>query len=141
MLGTHQIVYLSRATRPVDDAELAQIEEIATFNNKRDGVTGLLAYDGTRFLQALEGGRDVLHRTLDRIRNDDRHASFDLITDRPVSAPEFGSFSIRIKKAEPGVCSRRFISELKEEVEVISDSALQALFIGFALLGCRPERG
>lgn len=137
-MALHQIVYMSRAARPLDEAEISLIERKARSNNQRDDVTGLLIYDRTRFLQALEGERDVIHQTMDRIRDDERHAKIDIVTDRPVDIREFGTWSLTIKKVEPIDDAQAFLNDIKGKMDTISDVALKAMFIGFAVLGCQP---
>ena len=136
--STHQIVYLSRATQRYSEQALADIELKAATNNSHDGITGLLVYDGIRFLQAIEGPEPVLRQTMKRICADPRHHAIDVVTDRHVDAPQFGEWGMVLRRAEPGTCSRRFIADLRGEVERLDNPALQAVFIGFALLGCRP---
>jgi len=135
---THQIVYLSRAAQRFSEHALAEMELEAATNNSRDGVTGLLVYDGIRFLQAIEGPEPILRQTMKRICADPRHHAIDVVTDRQVDAPQFGDWGMVLRRAEPGTCSRRFIADLRGEVERLDNPALQAVFIGFALLGCRP---
>ena len=138
-MATHQIVYLSRAVRRFNDQDLKEIEEEAAANNRRDGLTGLLVYDGTRFLQAIEGSEHLVRQTMKRILSDPRHDAIDIVTDRTVDKAQFGDWAMILKRAEPGTCSRRFITNIKDDIEQLSEPALQAIFIGFALLGCRPD--
>lgn len=138
--STHQIVYLSRASQRFSEQALAKLERDAATNNSRDGITGLLVYDGIRFLQAIEGPEHVLRRTMKRISADPRHNAIDVVTDRQVDAPQLGEWGMVLRRAEPGTCSRRFIADLRGEVKRLDNPALQAVFIGFALLGCRPDQ-
>ena len=42
-------------------------------NNQRAGLTGALIFDEQWFLQVLEGEREAVWRTFERISNDERH--------------------------------------------------------------------
>lgn len=134
----YQVVYLSRARHRMSDEELNELCHRSVQNNKRDAITGLLAYDGTRFLQAIEGPEAKIEALLGRICDDIRHDSIDIVARKSVPAREFGNWSMRIKRAEPGTCSREFLHKIKNDAQLITDPALQAIFIGFAFLGCRP---
>jgi len=48
-----------------------------------------------------------------RICSDNRHDTIDIVTDRAVNARQFGDWSMILKRAEPGTCSRRFIAEMR----------------------------
>lgn len=137
---SHQIVYISRAATNLDEKAINAIWEISISKNRQNGVTGLLVFDGSRFLQAIEGERATVKATMDRIGRDGRHNSVDIVCDRPIAAPQFGSWSMDYKRAEPGTCSRAFLEAVKNNVATVDDPALQAIFIGFAYLGSRPAR-
>jgi len=49
------IVYVSSATRPLEENELLDMLKTCQRNNARTNVTGLLLYKGGNFMQALEG--------------------------------------------------------------------------------------
>ena len=52
-----QLVYISTSRSPshVPQSEIDAILAVSRRNNGRDGLTGLLAIGGRRFLQVLEG--------------------------------------------------------------------------------------
>ena len=52
----HEIVYVSSATRPFQEAELQDLLLKARENNARLGVTGMLLYIGGNFMQLLVDG-------------------------------------------------------------------------------------
>lgn len=68
-----QIVYLSSATVPFSQADLATLLVMAQAQNRQNGVTGMLVFCNGQFLQALEGQRDDVIKTYNRIENDPRH--------------------------------------------------------------------
>jgi hypothetical protein len=75
----HQLVYESRA-RP--GMTLEKIEDIlvgARATNTRLHVTGVLLFKNNRFLQVLEGDRDVIATLYDLIKADERHYDVNLL--------------------------------------------------------------
>jgi len=95
-----QLVYISTAT-PRIDPNPADILATSRRNNARDGVSGLLWFDGKRFLQALEGEEAVVARTFERIGADPRHRALVILSDRQVETREFGAWAMDLRL--PGV--------------------------------------
>lgn len=87
----YQLVYISSAVGAVATAAILAKSQA---NNARNGVTGLLYADGKRFLQALEGERDVVERTYTRIAADPRHRGLVVLSKREVSEREFGPWAM-----------------------------------------------
>ncbi|MEO1239865.1 MAG: BLUF domain-containing protein [Pseudomonadota bacterium] len=76
-MDLHQIIYSSRPFG-YDEAMLAGILLDARRCNARDDVTGALICREDVYLQLLEGPKDTVLATLDRIAKDDRHADIVL---------------------------------------------------------------
>lgn len=94
----YRLLYRSRSALAGWDMTIeAAIEEIlrkSAANNSRDGVTGALMFTASLFIQALEGPRDVLELTFERICNDLRHSDIQIIEFAPVSHRDFGEWSL-----------------------------------------------
>ncbi len=73
------IVYRSRADRRLNTARLGELLATARSRNAREGLSGLLLFDGTHFLQWLEGPVDALHRVWSSIQADPRHSEVELV--------------------------------------------------------------
>ncbi len=73
------LVYASRSV-DVDDLAVGNILRAARQNNRAQVVTGVLLFDGTHFLQLLEGDRDVLSSLFRTISADPRHADVTLMS-------------------------------------------------------------
>jgi hypothetical protein len=67
------LVYLSRAVRPMTDADLIGLLRQCRANNVAAGVSGLLLYRDGRFMQALEGPRAAVMDLYARVMRDPRH--------------------------------------------------------------------
>lgn len=79
-----QLLYASRATHPLSDAELQDLLTLARVNNARLGVTGLLLYCDQSFLQVLEGEEATLTRLYEAIARDPRHTELRLLARGPL---------------------------------------------------------
>jgi hypothetical protein len=69
--------------------ELRVIVLAARWRNKADNVTGALLYSDTGFAHVLEGPRDVVERTFDRIAADQRHADVTVLSFTPTQRRSF----------------------------------------------------
>ena len=89
-----QIVYASRPFG-YDELALRNILIIARRNNTRDGITGALICREDLFLQLLEGRRDVVQATLERISRDDRHTDLRVLIDEDAADRLFPDWAMR----------------------------------------------
>ncbi|WP_210519878.1 BLUF domain-containing protein [Hymenobacter terricola] len=71
--SVHQILYHSRATSPVADADLQRLLESARAHNAKQHITGLLLYSDGYFVQVLEGEESAVNTLFARIQHDPRH--------------------------------------------------------------------
>jgi hypothetical protein len=126
-----QITYISTA-RP--ELEASAIDEILTAsrrNNHADGITGLLLYDGYRFLQALEGDAHRVQRAYERIKADPRHRAVVMLSSREVEDRAFGNWSMASQRV--GIGSGDTVADLVDSLtEEVGDPTMQALFRSFA---------
>ncbi|WP_394647964.1 BLUF domain-containing protein [uncultured Sphingomonas sp.] len=133
-----QLVYQSRATRPLDNVELDRLALSAATFNRQHHVTGLLLYDGSRFIQALEGTHDAVTLAMNRIDVDPLHDSIAYVERRFVARRQFGGWAMDVRRVLDGESAQAFLADLRRTLATVEDHRLVAAFIGFALLG-RPE--
>jgi transposase len=88
-----QLVYIS-SVHPQVSVDPTAILAISRRNNARSRVTGLLFYDGKRFLQALEGDEAQVETTFARIMTDQRHRAVVVLSDRIIDEREFGDWAM-----------------------------------------------
>lgn len=69
----YNLVYCSRATAGVGEADVARIIESARRHNPGSGITGLLVFGGGIFFQWLEGPRDNVTQLMATLKSDRRH--------------------------------------------------------------------
>jgi hypothetical protein len=70
--GLFSLLYVSEMCGP-DPHELGRICERSRVNNLRDGITGLLVFDGRGFCQFVEGRESGIKALLGRLEQDPRH--------------------------------------------------------------------
>lgn len=130
----HQIVYTSLASNWLDERELDSLRDVSAQRNAACAVTGLLLYDGIRFLQALEGAECDVRQIMERITIDRRHSCIIYLSDQETRSRQFGTWSMSCKCFGEDCDPASLLAEVKADVDQVSDPALKATFIGFALL-------
>ena len=75
-------------------AEVADILRASRANNPKAGLTGVLLFDGTSFLQALEGPIAQIERLHEKISCDRRHEDITLIDLVPIEVRDYDTWSM-----------------------------------------------
>jgi len=89
-----RLLYASRAAQGLDAEALDNLLKQSKSNNQRDGVTGLLCFSGSLFMQVLEGGRGAVNRAYNRIAADPRHADVELLSYEEIAERRFAGWSM-----------------------------------------------
>ncbi len=89
-----RLVYVSNLSDDVSRESIDEIVERSRIRNERDGVTGMLAVDGRRVLQILEGPADAVQMLYKRISDDGRHHEVIEIDRRFVDERHFGDWGM-----------------------------------------------
>jgi len=98
-----QLLYISTVHRAVAATiDPAAILTASRANNARDRITGLLFFNGKRFLQALEGEEAIVDTTFRRIQQDGRHYGLVVLSNREVAVREFGEWAMAYHTAGAG---------------------------------------
>jgi len=80
-----ELIYTSLSKTPSDplainqDGEVKAILAESNQNNSQAGITGLLMFDGVRFIQILEGEADKVDDLYGKIAQDSRHRMIELL--------------------------------------------------------------
>lgn len=90
------LVYRSRCVTPLDDPALQQLVSAALQRNLAESVTGLLIYDGGRFLQWLEGPAESVDRIWQSIRVDSRHTEVEILGHMPSTVRCFPDWGMKL---------------------------------------------
>ena len=90
------LTYTSRARLDLTDEDLAAIHQSARHLNALDGISGLLLFDGSRFLQIIEGSEDAINSLVERLRMDPRHSAFEVRDERHVDERSFPDWAMEL---------------------------------------------
>jgi Sensors of blue-light using FAD len=123
-----QITYISTAKAPVLSSLLADIERSAQRNNARTELSGLLLFDGVRFLQVLEGTAERIAPTLAIIQTDPRHFGMVVLRDCTVETRGFPGWAMLCRD----MSGKENISDLVGKYLADADKTTRALFASFA---------
>ena len=93
-----QVLYVSGASRPMDEQDLDAILTISRFNNERDGITGMLLWADGAFIQVLEGEDDKVRETMRRISLDPRHRHVIPLVEQQAATRAFRDWSMGFKR-------------------------------------------
>ncbi len=96
------LTYTSRARLDLGDEDLTAIQQTARHLNALDGITGLLLFDGCRFLQIIEGAEDAIDNLVERLRMDPRHSAFEIRDERFVERRSFPDWSMELVRVSAG---------------------------------------
>ena len=110
-------------------------------NNKRVGLTGALIFDSQWFLQVLEGEREMVWRTFERIRDDERHASAIVAEVIEADARFFGNWwmGLATRNAKTEHLFAPFSKEGRLDPTVMSAAQMLTLITGVSQLGLSRE--
>lgn len=90
------LTYTSLARLDLEAEDLEAIHRTAREVNALDGITGLLIFNGTHFLQIVEGAPNAVDELLERLRRDPRHSGVEVRDERPIDKRSFGSWSMEL---------------------------------------------
>ncbi|WP_346775532.1 BLUF domain-containing protein [Sphingomonas sp. G-3-2-10] len=122
-----QIIYVSSAA-PHQTIDPQAMLNKARSNNSRDGITGMLYFDGRRFMQAMEGPAEKVEATLDRIRADARHRAIVVLSRRTIETREFGEWAMAANM--PGTSDEAFFDRVEALIANASPD-VRATIAGF----------
>jgi hypothetical protein len=91
---------LARLDLTVDDLEA--IHRTARDVNGLEGITGLLIFNGTHFLQIVEGASTAIDELVERLRRDPRHHGMEIRDERMIDSPSFPGWSMELVKVSAG---------------------------------------
>ena len=129
-----QITCISTVCGEKSPELLRDIQRQSQHRNVRDGLSGLLLFDGVRFLLILEGEANAVTATLERVRKDKRHLGLVLLAEKRIERAQFGSWAMLCRDAHAP------INDLQDALRPYlrdADRTTRALFESFAALRAR----
>lgn len=100
-MALHAFAYVSTAREGLDAPDLDALLASATTFNRMAGVTGVLMFDGTRFLQYIEGPRDGVASVHARILNARRHGSISELAAGELPSRWFPRWTMANRRIDP----------------------------------------
>jgi hypothetical protein len=95
-MALYRLIYVSQAIAGLEYPDLVEILEKSERNNKKVGITGMLSFGDSMFLQVLEGSRRVISQTYNRILLDKRHVNAELIDFSDIEHRDFALWSMKV---------------------------------------------
>lgn len=90
------LTYTSLARLDLQSSDLEDIHRSARELNALDGITGLLVFNGTHFLQIIEGAHNAIADLLERLRRDPRHTGLEVRDERRIAKRSFPDWSMEL---------------------------------------------
>lgn len=90
------VTYTSLASLDLETSDLEDIHRTAREQNALEGITGLLVFNGTHFLQIVEGAEDAIEDLVQKLRRDPRHSGFEIRDRRKIDARSFPDWSMEL---------------------------------------------
>jgi len=101
------VTYTSLARLDLQESDLEDIHLIAREQNSVDGITGLLVFNGTHFLQIIEGAEAAIDDLVARLRRDPRHSGLEVRDERKVEVRSFPDWSMELVRVNAGYFEAR----------------------------------
>ncbi len=124
-MAVYELVYCSVARTAVSKEEFEGIGADAQTANSRNGITGVLIYfrETREFAQVLEGSESVVKALMEKISEDPRHTSIDVLHEGDLTKRAFPDWDMHLSIKEAGGVLRQ-LPDLKN---VGSSSSLHFL--------------
>jgi hypothetical protein len=94
LLRYKSLTYTSLAALDMDERKLFDLFEEARDLNGLEGITGLLVFNGTHFLQIIEGNPMAIDDLVERLRRDPRHSGFEIRDQRVIDRRLFENWAM-----------------------------------------------
>ena len=127
-----QLCYISTARPQVTWETVDEILGVSRRNNASARVTGLLLFNGKRFLQLLEGAPALVEATYARILKDPRHFAVVKLSERAIDEREFGGWDMAFERFAED--RRDAISDKVAELTKAASPTVRALFTSYAAI-------
>ncbi|OWP64119.1 hypothetical protein CDA63_05155 [Hymenobacter amundsenii] len=129
MKRLHHLIYQSRVLRALSATELERLRDQSQQANQRAGITGILWYDGQRFLHILEGPGAVVRELFARIRLDCRHADVQVLANGPIAQRQFQCWEMAILRRSGRLLKQG--DSCEPTPDALADHTLQLLLQDF----------
>lgn len=133
----YRLTYVSTAARSLTAQDLRALVEAAGDKNRRLGITGVLLFNDSNFLQTLEGDRTAIEGLMQAIRNDPRHTGLIVIGSEEDATRAFEGWSLN------GILVRNVATMAGNDLDKLAlparvPDALRQLYHSFSSLAGAP---
>ena len=90
-------VYVSSATKPMQQDEILDLLRVARLNNEKQEITGMLLYREGNFLQVLEGPSAAVDELIQKIKRDPRHKDVILMSRKRIEERQFADWRMAFR--------------------------------------------
>lgn len=90
------LTYTSFARLDLAAEDLEAIHRTARDLNALDGISGMLIFNGTHFLQIIEGAESAIDDLVERLRRDPRHNGLEIRDERKIERRSFPDWSMEL---------------------------------------------
>ena len=94
------LTYTSWARSTINDGDIESILRSARTNNPLDGLTGVLIFNGSAFMQVLEGAEQAVDDMVRKLEHDTRHFNFHVREQRLITERAFPDWSMAYLRLE-----------------------------------------
>ena len=101
------VTYTSLARPDLQPSEIDDICRRASDRNGQSGITSLLVFNGTHFLQTLEGQETAVEALTETLRQDGRHTGFEIRDKRKIEARSFPGWTMELVRVGSGLFQAR----------------------------------
>lgn len=102
----HAFAYTSLAAEDLQAQDIDRILADGAAFNRMAGVTGVLTFDGKRFVQCVEGPADGVEAVSARIINARSHVQLQVLARGGVGARQFPQWALAAQRIEPATSAR-----------------------------------
>jgi hypothetical protein len=95
-MAMKSLTYTSLARLDLEASDLEAIHRTAREANALEGITGLLIFNGTHFLQILEGTPQAIDELVEKLRRDARHSGLEVRDEGFVEQRSFPDWSMEL---------------------------------------------
>lgn len=128
-----QLCYISTARPQVGWEDVETILAQSRRNNRGVRVTGLLLFNGKRFLQVLEGVPALVEETYARIGADPRHFALVKLSERTIATREFDGWDMAFERMPTEATRDEMLAHVAGLTKAASPS-VKALFTSYAAM-------
>lgn len=97
----YELVYSSIAAHPMTEGDVHLLLDQARSENEKLGISGLLIFDGERFLQVLEGEQGAVDTLFDAIMRDRRHQDIKVFHSGAIDGRSFDTWFMAYRRLPP----------------------------------------